>query len=231
MNNLEDFDTLAEAQAYEVTTYSKITPGQASQYFGLTGMLDALEENADSKTPLELEPDIFTTIGALCRTVLASANGTGFACDPTTYDGVVNRGAAQLLLDAGVFTSQTVVDKFWEKGATITNPFENATAADFDEAKDTGETISLSSNNDQHKIKLSISTKPRKPTDIVIQQRFGLTDQNLTDWVEVGRVRGVEYTTDHIAFYESGMIPKSPAAYRELRAVCALTLGVEQVID
>jgi hypothetical protein len=100
---------------------------------------------------------------------------------------------------------------------------------DIVEERDAGEALALISNNNEHKIKLSIATQPRNPVDITIQQRFGLTNQDLTNWEDIGAVRGVKHTTAYIAFYESGMIPKSSSDYRELRAVCPLTLGLALV--
>lgn len=218
---LSHFNTLAEAQAYELTKYRKITVGQAGQYFGLTGMLDALEANSLSATLIDLGT-MQTTVGALCRTILNSAKISGFACDPATEDGANNRGAAQLLLAAGVFPSQSIVDGFWSKGEVVTKPFESATQAELDEAKDAGETINIAQNNNQHTLTLSINTQPLKPIQIMVQQRFGSDASDLTEWHDCGQFQNVYYRQRN---YQT-TIPASPAVYRELRAVSPLTLGV-----
>lgn len=149
MSDLKDFDTLALAQAHPITTYNKITAGQAMQYFGLTGVLDLLEANIANTTVITISPAVdatesdpaiaavTTSVGALCRTILSSAAGTGFACDPNAEDGYTNRGAAQLLLAEGVFPSQAIVDGFWAKGTSIIYPHINATEHEFQLAKNT----------------------------------------------------------------------------------------------
>jgi hypothetical protein len=223
MKSFSEFNTLTEAQAYEHVAYSKITAGQSSQYFGLSGMLDALESNSADPTPLQISATMTTTVGALCRTVLNSAKGTGFAADPATVDGANNRGAAQLLLVAGVFPSQPIVNGFWSISETKTKPYEFKTQAEFDEAKDAGETLALPSNNDFHTAKINITTQPSKPIDIVVEQRFSKDGTDWTEWHSVGAFRNVDYPQRN---YEAS-VPKSPAAFRELRAVSPLTLGVE----
>ena len=223
---LSDFATLANAQAHPVTSYKKISVGEASQYFGLSGMLDNLEAESASMTVIDLGA-MSTTVGALCRTILNSAKTSGFASDPTTDDGANNRGAAQLLLGAGVFTNQSIVDGFWAKGTVVTKPYEFSTQSDFDEAKDAGETITLPSVMGQHSIKVNTTIQPRKPTTLIIEHRFGTDAGNLTGWHKLGSVINIYYPTAlRGAYYESGQLPATKAAYRELRLVSPLTLGV-----
>ena len=45
---LSDFNTLADAKNYFEVQYSLITSGLASQYFGLTGMRQTIEDNFDN---------------------------------------------------------------------------------------------------------------------------------------------------------------------------------------
>ena len=225
MSELKDFDTLADAQSFSVTTYTKITAGQSMQYFGMNGILSLLESNTANTTVINLSATVSTTVGDLCKTVLASATGTGFASDPNTEDGYANRGAAQLLLGAGIFPSQAIVDGFWAKGTVTTYPHANATQTDFDEAKDTGETIELTDNPTQHQVKFKIATSPSKPTSIVIEQQFGDTLEDLTPWHSVGSV-SVQYKQSTYKL----MVPASTTAIRKLRAVSPLTLGLSEII-
>lgn len=98
MKLLSEFDTLELAQDYSITTYKPISAGVSSQFFGIMGMLDALEANVNNTELVTLSSGMpETTIGSLCRTVLNSANTTGFASDPTKEDGLLNRAGAQIL--------------------------------------------------------------------------------------------------------------------------------------
>tara|TARA_R110002051_G_C8754739_1_gene500749 strand:+ start:3010 stop:3669 length:660 start_codon:yes stop_codon:yes gene_type:complete len=135
MKLLSEFDTLELAQAYIETTYKPISAGVSSQFFGIMGMLDALEANVNNTELVTLSSGMpETTIGSLCRTVLNSANTTGFASDPTKEDGILNRAGAQILVDKGIF-QQPLVDLFWSKSLVTTKPHENATRAQFNSAK------------------------------------------------------------------------------------------------
>lgn len=218
MSDFGSFSTLELAQAHEEPVERMVSPDM------VISLLTAHDSVVSLKTKAVTDDKAAGFLLALTGSV------TDFNLMNSHPVGIAQQGLLTYLVSIEA-VSQSFKEAIISYANYVTYPHAGKTQADFDEAKDTGETITLTANNNQHKIKLSISTKPRKTTDIIIQQRFGLTNQNLTDWVEVGRVRGVEYTTDHIAFYESGMIPKSPAAYRELQAVCALTLGIEQVID
>jgi hypothetical protein len=110
-------------------------------------------------------------------------------------------------------------------GNTLTYPYADVTQEDFDEANDVGETIALASLNVQHLVTVKVVNKPRKPVSMAVQQRFGQDNTDLTVWHNVGNILNVEYTQ---ATY-SVQIAKSPAAYRELRIVCPLTLGTEVI--
>lgn len=135
MKLLSEFDTLELAQAYIETTYKPISAGVSSQFFGIMGMLDALEDNVNNTELVTLSAGMpKTTIGSLCRTVLNSANTTGFASDPTKEDGLLNRAGAQILADKAIFT-QPLVDLFWSKSIVQTKPHKNATLSQFNNAK------------------------------------------------------------------------------------------------
>jgi hypothetical protein len=109
----------------------------------------------------------------------------------------------------------------------VTYPHANATQEDFDEAHDPGEVIALPSVIGQHSIRINTTVQPRKATTLTVQHRFGTDADTLTDWHTVGSVLNVFYpTTLTGAPYSSGQIPATAAAYRELRLVSPLTLGV-----
>jgi hypothetical protein len=109
----------------------------------------------------------------------------------------------------------------------VTYPHINATQEDFDEANDAGEVIALPSVNGQHSIRVNTTAQPRKETTLIIEHRFGTDAANLTDWHNIGSVQHVFYTTAlKGAPYVSPQVPATTAAYRELRLVSPLTLGV-----
>jgi hypothetical protein len=127
---LQDFDTLALAKAHEVVSYRKISGNQASQFFGIYGVLDALESNVNNATLTNVLPNTPTSVGALCRTVLQTISNDGFASDPATMDGIVNRLASVVLVAAGIYDEE-VAGLFWAMGKDVSLPFKNATAHDW----------------------------------------------------------------------------------------------------
>jgi hypothetical protein len=109
----------------------------------------------------------------------------------------------------------------------VTYPHATATQEDFDEAHDSGEIIVLPSVLGQHSIRVNTTVQPRVPTTLIIEHRFGTDATNLTGWHELGSVINIYYPTAlKGAPYESGQMPATKAAYREIRLVSPLTLGV-----
>lgn len=215
---LSDFSTLAEAQAYELITDKKqIGSGQARGFFVNNGIWTTLRQ---------IQADIANPLFALADAAIVTASDASsfFGLDPTTAEGLGNLAAADIMVSAGIMTEA-------QKGALLalalksTYPHANATQAEFDEAKDAGETIGLSQNNAQHVITVNITTQPLKPTGLKVQQRFGTSVADVTEWHDCGEVRNVYYTQ---RTYQT-MIPASPTAYRELRLVSPLSLGVSIV--
>jgi hypothetical protein len=134
--NLQDFATLALAQTHEQTTYRKIGANEARQFFSIMGARDNIESNLNNTAVVQVVPDVNTTVGALCRSVLDTLSGGNFATDPSIQDGQLNRVASAILVTAGALT-QAQVDGFFALGETITTPFAGATEHDFQIAKDT----------------------------------------------------------------------------------------------
>lgn len=140
--NLQDFTTLAEAQAYSQITYRKIGGNEASQILAKTSALDSIELNSTSTVPIEVVAGDPTTVGALCRTIIRTLNGGSFATDPTTEDGAVNRGSSLALVAVGILT-QTQMDDFYSKAETASYPFANKSEYDFQIAKGTITNVAL----------------------------------------------------------------------------------------
>lgn len=213
---LSDFNTLAEAQAYELITDKKqVGSGQARGFFVNNGIWTTLRQ---------VQADIANPLFALADAVIVTASDASsfFGLDTTTAEGAGNLAAADIMVAAGIMT-EAQKDTLLALALKSTYPHANATQAEFDEANDTGETIGLAQNNSQHVITVNVTTQPRKPTGLKVQQRFGADDNDVTEWHDCGEVRNVYYTQ---RTYQT-MIPASPAAYRELRLVSPLTLGVE----
>tara|TARA_R110001606_G_scaffold385158_1_gene548505 strand:+ start:5299 stop:5958 length:660 start_codon:yes stop_codon:yes gene_type:complete len=178
MKLLSEFDALELAQDYSITTYKPISAGVSSQFFGIMGMLDALEANIANATPVKLTPQMpYTTIGSLCRTVLNSANTTGFASDPTKEDGLLNRAGAQKLVDNSIF-NQALVDLFWSKSTVISNPHENATQAQFNSTKDLYKSIAISYQPGEEIIITLNADLPEKVAVTVWRKEVGFNDEN-----------------------------------------------------
>jgi len=216
--NLSDFATLAEAQAYsEVTDKKQAGSGQVRGFMVTNGIWTALRT---------IQADIAHPLFALADAVIVTASDAGsyFGLDPATAEGVANIASAQVLVDAAVMTAAQR-DEFLAMAISTTNPHANASQTDFDEANDIGETIALAQNNAQHVLTLNVTTAPRKPTAIKVQQRFGASALDLTEWHDCGQFQNVQYTQRS---YQA-MIAGSPAAYRELRLVSPLTLGVSAI--
>jgi hypothetical protein len=215
---LSDFATLAEAQAYELITDKKqIGSGQARGFFVNNGIWTTLRQ---------IQGDITHPLFALADAVIVTASDASsfFGLDTTTAEGLGNLAAANIMVDADIMT-EAQKDELLGLALKSTYPYADATIDEFLEAKDAGETIDLVQNNAQHVITVNITTQPLKPTGLMIQQRFGHDFDNLTEWHDCGEVRNVHYTQ---RTYQT-MVPASPAAYRELRLVSPLTLGVEIV--
>ena len=216
--SLSDFNTLAEAQAFELITDKKqIGSGQARGFFVNEGIWTTLRQ---------IQADIANPLFALADAVIVTASDASsfFGLDTATAEGQGNLAAADTMVAAGIMTDTQKVDLL-SLALTSSYPHADATQIDFDEAKDAGKTITLPANTGQHKVSLTITTAPRKLTKLTIQQRFGDTAEDLTEWHDVASV-SVLYKQ---STYSSGMIPASDSLIRELRLISPLTLGVSKV--
>ena len=211
---LSDFTTLAEAQAHkEITDKKQVGSGQARGFFVNNGIWVTLRT---------IQADIANPLFALADAVIVTASDASsyFGLDATTTEGLGNLTAADIMVASAIMT-EAQKDELLALALKSTYPHATATQEDFDEAKDVGETIGLNQNNSQHVISVNVTTQPRKPTGLKVQQRFGTSVADVTEWHDCGEVRNVYYTQ---RTYQT-MIPASPTAYRELRLVSPLTLG------
>jgi hypothetical protein len=216
--SLSDFATLAEAQAFElITDKLQVGSGQARGFFVSEGIWTTLRQ---------IQGDITNPLFALADAVIVTASDASsfFGLDPTTAEGRGNLAAANTMVDAELM-KEAQKASLLALALKSTYPHATATQADFDEANDAGETLGLNQNNSQHLITVNITTQPRKPTSLKIQHRFGSSAADVTEWHDCGTIQNAFYTQR--SYYT--MIPASPSAYRELRLVSPLTLGVSIV--
>ena len=216
MKQLSEFTTLAEAQAHEVISGKMIHRDSMNGWLGQAGVYKAMKAvAADESNPFSDVMEAFL-----------DSEEYNFKQGTTTGDAHI------ALLDSLIAGEPTIGDELaaikpivMARANVVSKPFESATQEDFDEAKDVGETITLPANTGQHKVLLTITTAPRKLTKLTIQQRFGDTTDDLTEWHDVASV-SVLYKQ---STYSSGMIPASDSLIRELRLISPLTLGVSKV--
>ncbi len=134
---LQDFNTLEEAQAYELVEDKKqVGSGQARGFFVTTGIWAALKSiQSNPSHPL------FSLADAILIT--ASDASSYFGLDETTAEGMANIGGAQVLVDAEIMTPDQR-NEFLNKRYTKIKPFASATQEQLDKAKIVGSTTATS---------------------------------------------------------------------------------------
>lgn len=131
---LSDFNTLSEAKTYVERSYRLISPGIASQFLGLQGILSKVRAKTSDETVVQVIPGVDTTLAEVCNMVLVGCQNTGFATDPTEQDGELNRAAAQILVEHSILSAEQAED-FFALGTTDSTPFAHTTKHEFDVAK------------------------------------------------------------------------------------------------
>jgi hypothetical protein len=211
--SLSDFATLADAQAHFVL--GRVNKNDFANHDATYDIEKILDDTLTLNIPAELRK-----IVRVFRKII-----NGLLDDPDVGDSITQAALTALVAtpDSICAYTQSMRDHLEELSKTY--PHANATQLDFDESKDAGETIAIVQNNDQHVITVSIATAPRKPASFNVQHRFGSSAADMTDWHDCGTVQNVEYTQRS---YQT-VVPASPAAYRELRLISPLSLGVSIV--
>tara|TARA_R110000868_G_scaffold244061_2_gene500205 strand:- start:601 stop:1227 length:627 start_codon:yes stop_codon:yes gene_type:complete len=202
---LSDFATLAEAQAYTETKGRLVSPDMVLSFITSFGLVDGLITNPTTNESKAVQAAF--QFGSEFNFIDGS---------PTSIVPILDILIAEGLANVELKTTLVAYAN------PITHPFADATQAEFDDAKDPGETLALPANSAQHKSIINIATQPNKSINIVIEERFGPTVDDLTDWHECGAFRGVFYTQQSY----TAQIAASPAGIRELRAVSKVTVGM-----
>ena len=202
---LSDFATLAEAQAYTETKGRLVSPDMVLSFITSFGLVDGLITNPTTNESKAVQAAF--QFGSEFNLM----NGHPSSISPI-LDVMIENGLASNDFKAALVAYAN----------PVAYPFAGATQAEFDDAKDVGETLLLPANSAQHKSKIVITTQPNKSTNIVIEQRFGPSVDDLTDWHECAAFRGVFYTQQSY----TAQIAALPAGIRELRAVSKVTVGM-----
>jgi len=198
--NLEDFNTLAEAQVYEQTTYIVIPSSLATSFFLTSGVEDVLYDNRTNPTIIDAG-GISITIGSICRGTLA--NTTGFNLDPTNQLGQSNLALLNALV-AIPLISQAVADQFIALSQTIETPYENTTLHEFEVAKGTVSKapVSISANGDYAMFEISAETPQHNPRlttaeNEIVETFFNVLNVGFYSMKIPGNFRGRELFIDN----------------------------------
>lgn len=214
----DDATALTQAQAFTITSYRKIGGNEARQIFSMFGDLEKIEAGQTDPTVCQIIQGVDTTVGQLCKAVYSTIQNGQFATDPNTPDGKLNRDAADILQSNGCISAVGKAT-FFNAALVEEKPFENITLEDVEYHRQ--EVVDLTANNAFHHIDFNIANSARQDTRIVVEQRFGADNTDLTDWHPCGSVT-VRYRQQPYKI----QVGASPAAYRELRLVSPVTLGV-----
>jgi hypothetical protein len=214
--SLSNFATLAEAHPFPVVKGRMTSPDMVVSLLTEHDSVISLQDKA--KTDAKAAGFLLALNGAV--TEYNSITGKAGSV------GMKHQALLTYLVEISAVT-QDFKDAIILYANPVTYPHSTATQEDFDEANDAGEVIALPSVLGQHSIQVNTTIQPRKPTTLIIEHRFGTDAGNLTEWHNIGSVQNIFYPTAlRGASYESPQIPATTAAYRELRLVCPLTLGV-----
>lgn len=103
----------------------------------------------------------------------------------------------------------------------VTYPFADVTLEDIAYYRE--EVIELGKQLSESMFTLTIANDARTPqNDVVIQQRYGNDENNLTPWRTLANFPTVEFALDT---YQA-LIPPTPRTHREIRIVSPVTLGM-----
>jgi metal-sulfur cluster biosynthetic enzyme len=223
--NADDNVALAEAKAYTTSRVWRIEGAVRKTQVETTVIVNDTTDRLEASITTLLAIGSPTATEAaqlvLSKAILRALNKL---YEPEFYINLADPTIAGMLANAqalGVL-NQAEIDGITAAATYTETPFADITLEDVTEARDGGEVILLAQNNAQHVVTVNITTQPRKATNLKIQHRFGSSVNDLTEWHDCGTVQNTFYTQ---RTYQT-MIPASPTAYRELRLVSPLTLGV-----
>jgi hypothetical protein len=179
--NLSDFDTLALAQSHEVTVdKKKVGSGQARGFLVTSGIWKVLRTIQEDKAN-----DLYALADAIIIT--ASDAESFFGLDPDTPEGVANLAGIDILVSAGIMTSDQK-DYFLSIPLSIQNPFASETEQSFQIAKGTIQRVPVTVEQGFCTITTSADTPTHKPQ---IYRRVTFSNGDYED-IRVAGFRDVE---------------------------------------
>lgn len=209
MKQLSEFTTLAEAQAYPETRHVVLNANDMGTIFDKhPGTLTALEAVENDNETIKIFLNLFRS------------GGGRFDFRTNTEDGQQLSGKLDQLIAAGVI-SQAFADDVIAAANPTSKPYKDITQAEFDYAQP--EIVALHQNNAKHYLNLNIANDAVTPVTVEVQQRFGPDDSDLTEW---HRVSQFSPQVKYKQMTYQGVVSPAPAAYRELRVVSPVTLGL-----
>ena len=203
--NLQDFNTLAEAQLWpQVNNKKQVGSGQARGYLVGIGVWKTLRIiRADLEHPLS---DLADAV------IITAADASSFfGLDPETAEGQGNIASIGMFVDAGILT-QPQADTFLGLALSNTHPHANATEHDFQLAKNTVAlkpvkvkgryvVINVLSDCEKHNPRL-VARKTNPRTNQVIEQRvnnfYGVEEAGLYDCVVPDEWMSAELFVDDV---------------------------------
>jgi hypothetical protein len=183
MLKLEDFETLAIAQAYEFSNDKKfIGSGQARGYLIRNGLWSILRVmQSDLSNPLSSLAD-----GTI---ITASDASSYFGLDPSKSDGIGNLQSVGVFVSQGAFT-QDQADGFLNLAISIENIYANKTELDFQLAKGTINRVKVTKPFERGECVI-ITTADCEPHTPQIYERVTYANDDI-EYVRIAGFRTVE---------------------------------------
>ena len=210
---------LAEAQAYKVIQKKLIHRDSMNAYLQSAGIYRAIQLVAE--TDGHLAQDAF--LAFLDSEEYNFMQGVGLGDNQlAALDQMIAANITQVVggntvnISAGLAALKPVI---MARANVETYPFENVTLEEV--VFNRQELLNLTQNNAQHIINFSIANSASDLTSVIVEQRFGADNTDLTEWHACASTR-VHYRQQGYKI----QVGASPAAYRELRMVSSVQLGL-----
>lgn len=225
MKQLHEFATAQEARDYPYTGQRFISKSTMSLYLDKVDLFLYIIEVAQGKHD-GIEIHKAKSACLMIVKALDSGNSDGkdfnFIQGHPLGDGVIKK------LDTMINETMT------EKAAELTQlkaicinhcnpvskPYENISDDEFALAQP--EELTLPENNEQHILTLSINKSVVQPLRVDVMQRFGDSQDDMTDWHVCGGFSNVRFKQEQ---YKC-MVPANPGQYRELKLACSKSIGM-----
>lgn len=220
MKRLSEFETLQEAQEYNDGAYRLVSPELFRAFLAETQtyvMFKSVEQIGD-----------YADMIAAMQDQMATGGEWNFS--PNHPVGKKNLDFLSLIIAQPELFNLTVQDAIkvsnlqsllQEYSDTSTYPYTETTQEEFDLYQP--EEVALVNSIGSQTFTLSIEKSAPAPTTVRIMQRYGSGPDDLTEWHQCAQFSNVRYKQQGTWVCSVAAVP---AAYRELKAVCAYSLGL-----